>query len=359
MHSTSEMPSFPLPSVLNNCSLKTIITGGKGIITDLVAQWLICMRIHPNELSVLNHENEQANPEENNKEKHYVIPLVLLLKRYFPYSVENSMLLCLMAWHYMFYWSQHLVQLEYFEAAMICLKQLSLQDFLLKQKVCCLLWKATVRIPFQLVSKLIHKIGHLPTEKLCQQELGMSAVAITRFLELSLEYLLELNQAVMNCGEIDKKEYLVRYEDILIEGPEPIQSLITKQHPVIINLLELQTELCYVLHFITFFQLKYMKALTKLFDTARYKAFFIDINTDQCNNPYNLQSSYRLPQVHADLQSVRLNFLRKSMTASIDLLRTNVDGTIFSKEYLKYTKRVLSLTNLWILDQQSILRQQV
>lgn len=356
MNSNSEMPLLPLCSELNNCCLKTILTGGKGIITDITAKWLICMRIHPKELK-LNCQNNQII-DDNNEESGKIVQLILLLKRHFPYSLEHKMILCLMAWHYMIYWSKHLMQLEYFEAAMTCLEHLNSEDLFLKQKLCCLLWKATIKIPFQLVSKLLHKIGHLPTEKLCQQELGMSAVAITKFLELSLEFLLAFNQAVIDC-EKNHNEILVRYEDILIEGPEPIQSLITKQQPVVVNLLELQTELCYVLHFITFFQLKYLKPLTKLFDSARYTAFFMDINIEETNNAPNLKSSYRLPQAHADLQSMRLKFLRKSIMASIDLLRSNVDGTVFTKEYFKYTKRVLSLTNLWMVDQQTIFRQQV
>lgn len=188
----------------------------------------------------------------------------------------------------------------------------------------------------------------------------MSAVAITRFLELSLEFLLELNRTVIQCHESTQREYNVRYEDILIEGPEAIQSLIVRQQPVIQTLLELQTELCYVLHFITFFQLKYAKLLTKLFDNARYAAFFVDINSEKANNNQStVSSSPRLGQAHADLQTTRSNFLRRTITAAIDLLRMNVDGTVFAKEYLKYTRRVLSLTNLWVLDQQTILRQQV
>lgn len=363
MNLAPQMPVMSLSVELENCSLKTILTGGKGIITDLIAQWLIQLRIHPKQLCKVD-SNQAESLVSKAKGQEPIIQLILLVKRYFPYSIESRLLLCLMTWHYMFYWSKHLEELQYFDAALTCLRELKTEDCVLKQKVCCLLWRATIKIPFQLIAKLLQKIGHLPTEKLCQQELGMSAVAITRFLELSLQFLLELNQTEADgSSKIGGQEFQIRYEDnILVDGPEPIQALIVKQKPVIALVLNLHIELSYVLHFMTFFQLKYLKPLTKLFDSARYATFFVDINTEDTTHSHlelNERQPQQLPPIHADLQTARLNFLRKSITASLDLLRTNVDGTIFTQEYIKFTKRVLSLTNLWLLDKQIVFRQQV
>ncbi|XP_030383632.1 rab3 GTPase-activating protein regulatory subunit [Scaptodrosophila lebanonensis] len=368
----------PMPYELPDCSLKSIVNGGKGIVTELTAKWLISSRLNPNKLleviteSELTEENAKAKQEikKDASEIHVetesleeegdgeeppamateaiepLEPLLVkltLLRAHFPFSLESGTLLSVMSWHYMVHWSKHLSSLEFMRAAMCCLAEIKESDWALKHGMCCLLWNATLKFPLQSASKLMHKVGRLPVDKMCQQDMDMSASHVPEFLELCLEFLDHFSSSL----EHEKRE--LRFEQALSEGPLPLQFLALQQHHGMPHLLRLQYELCSVLHFIAFFQLKVPKPMTTFFDAMANKALLADINKEL---------PYALPSPDEVLQQHRTDFLCRVVAATMDLIREDLEH-LYILDHVYYMAKICALADSWELDKLPILRRQV
>lgn len=359
------MPEVPYE--IPDCSLKSIVSGGKGIVTDLTAKWLMYSRIHPSKIIEIDKAeiaqetfvgskllttnpkdlNEHQGSVESDKTVDQMVDSVLiklaLLRKHFPFSLESGALLSLMTWHYMIYWSKNLTSLEHFRAALICLDQYKTSDHALKHGFCSMLWQATLKYPLQSTAKLIHKVGRLPKDKMCQQDIEMPASCVPEFLKLCLEFLEHFE------GSLHHEKFDLQFEINLADGPLPLQLIALQKHHAVSEQLKLHYELTAVLHFISFFQLKVAKPLNVVFDALSNKAFFDDMNKEL---------NFVLPQPDLVLQQHRCDFLCKVITASMDLIREDLEQ-LYVKEHEEYMEKVLNLANSWSLDLQPLRRKQV
>ncbi|EDX04770.1 GD22135 [Drosophila simulans] len=358
-----------------DCSLKSIVSSGKGIVTELTAKWLISAQLHPSKvLEISPPENElddeakvkikdeptkepadeEAESEEDlemakevyaaSKEAHEpILERLALLRAHFPFSLESGVLLSLMSWQYMVQWSKQLSSLDHLKAALLCLNQFRTPDWALKHGICCMLWNATLKFPLQAAAKLIQKVGRLPVDKMCQQDLEMSAGKVPEFLKLTLEFLQHFTASM----EHDKRE--LHFEQSLSEGALPLQFLALQQHHAMPQLLRLQTELCSVLHFVSFFQLRIPKPLTTLFDSMSNKALLADINKEL---------PYVLPAPDLVLQQQRTDFLCRLVAATMDLIREDLEQ-LYILDHVFYMGKICALADSWEVDKLPILRRQV
>lgn len=143
-----------LPYTVPDISLVTILNGGKGILSELVAKWIASTGISPEKFFA----NGDGTIDDNgtNTFVHYLS----LLRKHFPFSLRSGVLLAYMIREYMHTWSENIESLEYFNAALDCLETFKQSDYAIKHGVICIIWNQYVRQTVHTTIKLINRVGH-------------------------------------------------------------------------------------------------------------------------------------------------------------------------------------------------------
>lgn len=280
---------------------------------------------------------------ENHSDFDPVLHNLNILREHFPFSLKSSVLLCHLTWEYMCYWSNNLSNLEYLKAGLNCLKVFRKEDFGIKHGLCCMLWNAHFKIPLEATKKLINKAGRLPKEKLCLQDIGLSDHCTPLFLEYSQEFLEHFSTS-LNHEKID-----IKFEELLQDGPVSLALLTLQQNLANPILLNLHMELIEILHLITFFNIKYQKPVQNLFNAISNQTFFTEINK-------NL--NYVIPEPDFILQKIRYDFLEKLITASMDLIREDVEN-LFLNDHIIWVEKIEKFAEKWNVDLMALKRHQV
>uniref|UniRef100_A0A336MRX7 CSON006231 protein n=1 Tax=Culicoides sonorensis TaxID=179676 RepID=A0A336MRX7_CULSO len=366
---------------LKNCSievsLKQVLSGGRGIITELVAKWLEGSGINPINLIEpevsKEAESQETSPSKSNLEKtlsnqtltcddikkssdakkssnrSQLEPLqfcIEILRDHFPFSLQSKSLLCQLSWDYHSYWSHRLPELHFMRAGIDCLKAFRTQDSSIKHGTCIMIWNAHLKITLKSAKTLIDKTGRLPKEKLCQQDVGMSDVLIPQFLELCIEFMEEFIKSGKNCEKTELK-----FEELLIDATDkyPLTLLALEQGQANTELLHLHVQLLRVLYIIAFFNIKYPKPIQTLFNGMTNMAFFSDIK-----KPLN----FAIPQPDLILKKSRMEFLCKIVTATMDLIRED-QKEIYLLDHEKWMEQIFTLAEIWELSRVEIRRHQI
>ncbi|XP_065095056.1 rab3 GTPase-activating protein non-catalytic subunit isoform X2 [Ochlerotatus camptorhynchus] len=369
-------PKYPcLKYQKPDVSLKEILKGGQGIVAEIVAKWIGASGIDPEKLVIEVPEeaveNEQAGIQEpaatvkkerkrlellkqnlietseyggsSDSELDPVLYNLNILRRHFPFSLDSGTLLSHLAWEYICDWSKNMPNIDCLSAGLACLKAIPRLQYSMKHGLCCMIWNAHLKIPLEATKKLVNKVGRLPKEKLCLQDIGISDAVVPQFLESCLEFFDQFSNSI----DHDKLE--LRFEELLQDGPIPLTSLAIQQNSANMALLKLHHELTTVLLVLTSFNVKYQKPIQQFFDGMANQSFFAEINR---------QLAYSLPKADLLLKRVRFEFLCKTITATMDLIREDMEN-VFYTDHIAWMDRIEQLAEVWEISVTELKKHQI
>lgn len=356
-----EAETYPkLRQEIPKISLRLILAGGRGVISELVAKWLTNTGIDPHLLlEAIEPPKEQvAGPSKsgNSNLKDYQLssqdllanadkPLkestdtklepilhgLQIMRGNFPFSLESSKLLANMGWEYLCFWSKNLAELECLDAGIKCLDLI--RNTAIRHAMCTMVWKAHLRIPLEATKKLIFKAGKLPKEKLCLQDVGLSDAVMPEFVDKCERFL----KVYLDSCTLDI--VVVKYEEFLKAGPQPLIEVALKSRPGVREVIEVHLEMLQVLHLVAHFNFKFSKQLSGLFDQTGNQLMFGDMGA--------------MPQdaivVTDHIRRYRLEFLNRVITAAMELIRWDGE-TVFMDDYNLWMRRISMLADVWAVD---------
>lgn len=296
---TTKFPALPFEKL--EISLANIINKGKGSVSEMVARWLASSGVNPARLidttDVEFDQTEQSEtigeqmneaggavslpkedtemllkePVEIGSEAKTdstacarILDDLTVLKRHFPYSLTSSVLLANLGWQFVMYWSKDVTKLHVLESALAIIRLIPMKS--LRQGVCCLLWTIHVKKRMEAAAKLMNKLGKLPKERLCIQDIGLSDMQTVEFLKLCGVFLdIFLDSEVIEEEKKVKAEELWEGHD---NGPEAFAVLANSQTNAWYDLVMLHLQLAYVMHMIAHFSIKTVKPITNLFESV-------------------------------------------------------------------------------------------
>ncbi|XP_053681209.1 rab3 GTPase-activating protein non-catalytic subunit [Anopheles nili] len=372
-------------------SLKEILTGGKGIVAEMVSKWVASTGIDPamlviempleaTETEAKTGETKSLSPDKESdksdrKERNRRLALIKanlllaseygpnkesgeqeefdpvlynlnILRLHFPFSLDCGQLLAQLAWEYIGTWSKTMANVACLQAGLAALKAIPRLQYAIKHGLCCMIWNAHLKIPLEATKKLVNKVGRLPKEKLCLQDIGISDSLVPQFLECCLEFFDQF------AGSIDHDKLELRFEDLLQDGPIPLTALAVQQGSANMALLRLHQELTNVLLMLTSFNVRYAnKPIQQLFDGMANQAFFSEINRPQ--NTTNV-----LPKADQLLRKTRVEFLCRTVTATMDLIHEDLEN-VFYTDHNNWMDRIERLAMAWELEFGDIRKHQI
>ena len=330
---------FEVPKI----SLHKILHDGRGIVSELTASWIISAEI---KMEILLKDVTSEGFDELNNFEQSVVQKLAILRQHFPFSLSSGAILTNVIWNLIANcWCKNLTDLTPLKKAVQYLALYPPENHDLKHGLCVMLWNATFKMLIVSITKLTDKNGRIPNEKVCLDSIGIPGFMVTQFLEQILIYM----DAFMSCSNYTKNKY--KSEEILKQGKKKssICEHIIKQKKGNFEFLRLNYELVSALELIAFFNVQHTKPIQALFDELSVSVFQEDI-TKLLTQPLRRAEEAR--------QNLRVNFLKKAISLSTDLI-INCNQVTFLDDHLKWVEKIKKLALLWYIDTDVLDQQHV
>ncbi|XP_061824487.1 rab3 GTPase-activating protein non-catalytic subunit [Nerophis lumbriciformis] len=272
------------------CSVKMLMEGGTGGVTDNVSKWVFRHNLAPKQLKAILHKGEDNNDKteegagESVKEGETsqnvadrISELLLAVCKRFPHSLSANLLFAHCCWEYVVQWNKDPEEGEHLCQAVEHLKLVSSPHIQLG--ICTMMWSTFIVKRFSAAAFLVEKVGKAPKDRLCRRDVGMGDKALTSFLGCCVQLLQILMEVDSAVAEVPAPELSVEEMWCGAEGPASIADLALEQKGVHYPLVQHHCLLASLLHSAMTFSLK-VKPLS-LFDSKGKNAFFRDLTTIQ------------------------------------------------------------------------------
>ncbi|GFR27704.1 rab3 GTPase-activating protein non-catalytic subunit [Trichonephila clavata] len=346
-----------------NISIETILNGGQGSVTDLIAVWAVSVGLEPEVLSSFLSESvgdvsvlqKFLDDKSESRCLNIVKGLLSDIRRKFPYSLNHDALLANCGWEHLMHWSKNKDVVTHLEQALTCLNLV--QSSVIKNGFATMMWKTFILKTFEAATHLMDKVGKTPKERLCRKELEMTDGHLENFLEFScqiLNIILESNIPAEMEDRLDfqQESFWHGHENT---GHTPLIAMALNQKAPSSQQVYYHLMLANVLHLIVTFQMKNTKPLG-LFSTMGKKAFFRELT-------YHIQESAEREE--QGLTTSRTQFLLRAASGvaqSLPEMDPNGQGSVDQADYPAASKRfncILDLARGWEVDLDEIRRHYV
>ncbi|XP_050425334.1 rab3 GTPase-activating protein non-catalytic subunit [Adelges cooleyi] len=363
-------------------TLVDLLKKGRGGVSTLVAKWLASIGINPsliNDDYLMDINNKMCDPPKENKvimgvqegiaintetaleanvlstvEKE-TLDALKRLRSCFPYSLDSNTLLSNINWEYSSVWQNCVADLRPLKAALKVAENISCSH--IKQSITSLVWSTYLSNVFQSAVRLIHRLGKVPKEKLCIQDVGMPDRCIAQFFEICecfIEIIIKASLLVEEDELAEIKHDLFwenwktnnQHELTLVQKalhqPNPDQDMLFFLH-----------QCARTFHILSKFSLHINKPFNNLFDCNINEIDFCSLNHQNFKNE---------EQPRFKIKKGRIDFLTTSISSAIGLIQKDCeDGhcEFESKEYLFWISKIFQLAIDWQLPLDELRIHQV
>lgn len=355
-----------------NINLKYIYTRGKGSVTELIAKWLCSMGVVPeaivaneiiekysslgleppynyddNDSDYLTIENNRIYVDENPK----IFKWHSLLRQQFPLSTSADYIIANMCWEYSMAWQKSMQNCEFLKTVLRCL--LCISDSHIRLGLFSIIWSTYIKHVFEVSCRLVNKVGRLPKDPLCLQDVGFDSTSMINFLQTASKYLDDF----LNCSNatINQKKQNIQFEKIWDESMPSLVEVAQDTKNVNTDILNLNYQISCTVYYMCHFNIKLSKPLDSLYDID-YQYIFEALTGTMQSREINMKASDKL-------RNPRMKFLTKLTRCAVETITTSeCDGpykTYHSEECLAWIERITVLAELWNIDDDFIRRQQV
>eukprot|EP00795_Rhopilema_esculentum_P002830 gene2830-1060_t len=217
-------------------SIKDILAGGKGAISQIVAAHVVRCRIPgPCVVGVTlleaNEVKKSSPASQHQAVNSEILQALMELQNRFPLSLEKDILLAHCCWECILLWKKDIEDVSVLSSAVVHLSSIS--SNILKQVIATaatskhgalidyafaeseltvllglmvLFWKAIFKESIKMTFNLIEKIGKAPKDRLCRKHIGMSSTALETYL-LTAHRLLYQALQTEDSSNIDFPEF--------------------------------------------------------------------------------------------------------------------------------------------------------
>ncbi|XP_022917832.2 rab3 GTPase-activating protein non-catalytic subunit [Onthophagus taurus] len=347
-------------------SLKYVLQRGKGSVSELVAKWLTSSGLNPRLLplndQIINLNSFDENQSKDNinyveiygiSEEDYnrvksekIFEQFNILKKQFPYSLESDVLLANMCWEYAIFWQRDLEKINLLEACIRCISEIKNPKF--KTGVYQIFWNTHLKQLFEIVCKLINKVGKLPKERLCRQDTALSDTQITQLTKIGTEF---FDGFIISLEKSDESEDLILHHEPIWEEETtlPLSKLALNHSNANYDLVLLHYQISMCLYMMTTFQIKHTKFINNLFDPLVIPLCFIDLQQ-------KVEISWHKSE--SKTNNSRMNFLMKLILATIETITVS-DDNIYFTDHITWMGRCIKLARLWNLEVDKLRQYQV
>ncbi|XP_054260822.1 rab3 GTPase-activating protein non-catalytic subunit isoform X2 [Macrosteles quadrilineatus] len=353
-------------------SLQNLCSKGRGCVSELVARWIASSGLDPALLLEGSRESSQSpdssrsdrlgsgvgvvegqllsadegkEAQPTSPEESFLLARLAELRQQFPYSLADNVLLANIAWEYVVAWTKQVDNLQSLQAAVSCLR--AIPDSQLKQGVCSMTWMMHVKGRFESTLRLINKVGKVPKERLCRQDIGLSELQIADFFNICSDFF----DIFLECRALSEEspKMRVRHEDLWHSSSvPPLQQLALDQPLANYDVLLLLSQCCRALHIMAAFSLRIQRPINAFFDSIGQSVLFADIS-----------AHIQLPNhvVDTALTDTRTQFLLRAITAAMATI-THHNGEYNMSMAVDWMKQCLLLAADWSIPADPLRRQQ-
>ncbi|XP_023935335.1 rab3 GTPase-activating protein regulatory subunit [Bicyclus anynana] len=365
------LPKLPFEEI--NINLKYIYTRGKGSVTELIAKWLCSMGVPPeaivaNELlemfDATSNSDTVPSASDDNPEflfmenhRHYIdnnpqiFKWLSLLKRQFPLSTKADYVIANMCWEYAMEWQKSLKKTLELEAVLQCLENIS--DLHLRLGLFSIIWLTYIKHTFEDSCRLINKVGKLPKDHLCLQDLGFNSECLKSFLKIVKDYLDKFYTCSLKI--FDQTKHEIQFEKIWDESLPSLVEVAQDTKSVNIDILNLNYQISCTIYYQCHFNLKFTKPLDNLYDID-YQYILEALAGNVVQRDISMKCSEKL-------LAPRMKYLTKLTRTAVETISC-VDNNEESKSYnneecLHWIENICVLAELWGVDNNFVRRQYV